>query len=112
MRDGGGSLSSNFKFGAGGAYDPSTNGPFRDNAAMKAEVTRPSDEIVDCVAAIATYIHETYGKFPGTVPSIFVRYYTQAHRLETGFYDKFFRAGSYIDTHRRSVTRWLERVTG
>ncbi|MGR8918570.1 MAG: hypothetical protein ACU85V_03040 [Gammaproteobacteria bacterium] len=101
-----------FKFGAGGAYDPSTNGPFRDNAAMKAAASRPSDAIVDCVAAIATYIHETYGKFPGTVPSIFVRYYTQAHRLETGFYDKFFRAGSYIDTHRRSVTRWLERVTG
>ncbi|MEQ8234533.1 MAG: hypothetical protein RLW61_18975 [Gammaproteobacteria bacterium] len=98
------------KFGPGGAYDAKTAGPFRDNAATKATATRPSKDLIDCVVATAEYIYATYGKFPGTVPSIFVRYYTQAHRLETGFYDKFFGPGSYLDTHRHNVTRWLTKV--
>lgn len=98
------------KFGPGGAYDPNTPGPFKDNATVKAEAERPSEALVDCVKTIARYIHDTYGKFPGTVPSIFIRYYTQAHRLDTGFYDKFFGPGSYLDTHRRSVARWKARV--
>lgn len=94
------------KFGNGGTYDPASGGPFRDNAAMKAQATRPDQQLIDCVVATAEYIHGTYGKFPGTVPSIFIRYYTQAHRLETGFYDRFFGDGSYLDTHRDSVARW------
>lgn len=98
------------KHGKGGTYDPATAGPFKDNARTKAEAERPSDEIIDCVATIAQYIYDTYGKFPGTVPSLFVRYYTQAHRLETGFYDKFFGAGSYLDSHARNVKRWLAKM--
>ncbi len=98
------------KFGPGGTYDPATPGPFADNAGTKSKVTRPAPELVECVATTAQYIHDTYGKFPGTVPSLFVRYYTQAHRLETGFYDRFFRTGSYLDTHKRSVERWLRKL--
>ena len=98
------------KFGPGGAYDPDTPGPFRDDAAIKATAKRPSKELVECVIATAEYIYATYGKFPGTVPSIFVRYYTQAHRLDTGFYDKFFGPGSYLDTHKQNVTRWLAKI--
>jgi len=98
------------KFGPGGAYDPATAGPFRDNAALKATASRPSEELIDCVVATADYIYQTFGKFPGTVPSIFIRYYTQAHRLETGFYDKFFSANSYLDSHKRSVARWLAKI--
>ncbi len=98
------------KFAPGGTYDPATPGPFRDNSGVKATAERPREELVDCVVATAEYIYATYGKFPGTVPSIFVRYYTQAHRLETGFYDKFFAPGSYIDTHKRNVARWLAAI--
>lgn len=99
-----------FKFGAGGTYDPATAGPFRDNADVKATAAPPSDELIDCVATTAQYIHDTFGKFPGTVPSIFVRYYTQAHRLETDYYDRFFKPGSYLETHRRSVERWRRKL--
>jgi hypothetical protein len=98
------------KFGRGGAYDPATPGPFQDNQKIKATTSRPPPEQVDLVVAIAQYIFDTYGKFPGTVPSVFVRYYTQAHRLETGFYDKFFRAGSYLTTHRDNVARWMKKL--
>ena len=100
------------KHGVAGAYTPGTPGPFRDNDAVKATAVKPSAELVDCVVEIADYIYRTYGKFPGTVPTIFVRYYTQAHRLDTGFYDKFFGAGAYLATHRDNVTRWLRRLTG
>jgi hypothetical protein len=34
----------------------------------------------------------------------------QAHRLDTGFYDKFFKPGSYLSTHKRNVERWLKKV--
>ena len=98
------------KFGQGGAYDPATPGPFRDNTALKGTAQRPSEELIDCVVATADYVYRTFGKFPGTVPSVFIRYYTQAHRLETGFYDKFFGPGSYLDTHRASVARWLAKL--
>ena len=100
------------KFGPGGTYDPTSPGPFKDNASIKREASHPSQALVDCVVANAEYIYDTFGKFPGTVPSIFIRYYTQAHRLETGFYDRFFGSGSYLDTHRRSVARWLGRIRG
>lgn len=99
-----------FKHGKGGAYDPSTGGPFADNAATKATAERPSEELVDCVVATAEYIHATYGKFPGTVPSVFVRYYTQAHRLETGFYDRFYTTDSYLPAHARNVARWKRKL--
>jgi len=98
------------KFGRGGAYDPATPGPFADNAAMKKTATRPSDELVDCVVASAQYIYDTFGKFPGTVPSIFIRYYTQAHRLDTGFYDRYFQPGSYLSTHAANVRRWKDKL--
>ena len=98
------------KFGPGGTYDPAKPGPYADSAAVKATAERPSPELMDCVVTIAQYIHDTFGKFPGTVPSIFVRYYTQAHRLETGFYDRFYGQDSYLDSHRRSNARWLNKI--
>lgn len=98
------------KFGKGGAYDTSSPGPFKDNQQVKGTASMPTEEVIDAVVATAEYIYDTFGKFPGTVPSIFVRYYTQAHRLETGFYDKYFKEGNYLDTHKRNVSRWLEKI--
>jgi hypothetical protein len=101
-----------FKYGPGGTYDPRTPGPFRDTAAVKSEAARPSTELIECVAAVAEHIHSTYGKFPGTVPSIFVRFYAQAQRLENEFYDRFFPDGSYLETHARNIARWSEPSGG
>ncbi len=97
------------KFGKGGAYDPQSPGPFLDNAKIKAEAQPPEPELVEAVVKIAEYIHATFGKFPGTVPTIYMRFYTQAHRLETAFYDEFLR-DPYLATHARSVARWLKKT--
>ena len=96
------------KFGADGSYVDGKAGPFNSPDA-KDSAMRPSDHERLAVIAIAEYILQKYGKFPGTVPSIFVRYYTQAHRLDTHFYDKFFKR-NYLNTHLENVERW-ERET-
>lgn len=97
------------KFGKGGTYDPAAPGPFLDNAKIKAAAQPPAPELVEAVVKTAEYIHATYGKFPGTVPTIYMRFYAQAHRLETAFYDKFLR-DPYLATHARNVARWLKKI--
>lgn len=94
------------KFGPGGAYEPSTGGPFRSNAAVMGEAHRPAPALVECVSEVASYVWARYGKFPGTVPTLFVRAYTQAHHLDVEFYDRHFGAGSVLETHRRHMERW------
>ena len=96
------------KFAKGGTYDPQSPGPFLDNAKIKGGAVPPEPELVEAVVKIAEYIYATYGKFPGTVPTIYMRFYTQAHRLETTFYDKFVR-DPYLATHARNVARWLKK---
>jgi hypothetical protein len=75
------------KFGPGGAYDPATGGPYRDNARVKAAAEPPAEALVAAVTEVAEYVWRSYGKFPGTVPTLFVRAYTQAHHLDPEFYD-------------------------
>jgi hypothetical protein len=41
------------------------------------------------VAVQARYVLDTFGKFPGTVLSIFVMTYLQAHHLDLEFYEWF-----------------------
>ena len=43
----------------------------------------------------ADYILERFGKFPGTVPTILIFVYLQAHHLDLGFYDRHFKPGAY-----------------
>ena len=48
---------------------------------------------------------DTFGKFPGTVPSIFLITYLQAHHLDLDFYDKFYKPGAYLPTHTAHMDR-------
>ena len=47
-----------------------------------------------------------FGKFPGTVPTVFLLNYVQAHHLDLGFYDRFFKPGAYLRTHAEHMDRW------
>ena len=94
------------KFGEGGTYDPDREGPFVDNQGVKESVVRHSEEFVECLGEITQYIYDTYGKFPGTVPTIMVGLYVQAQHIDTEFYDARFREGSYLETHRQHLARW------
>ena len=92
------------KFGNNGTFR-NKNHPYKEETFTN-NANIPSEEKIKCVKEIAEYIYRKFGKFPGTVPSIFIRYYVQAHRLETDYYDKFFKPGSYIETHKANVQRW------
>jgi hypothetical protein len=46
------------------------------------------------------------GKFPGTVPSMFLIMHLQAQHLDLDFYDKFYQPGAYLKTHSSHRTDW------
>jgi hypothetical protein len=65
-----------------------------------------SDEGVQCVKDICTYIHETYGKFPAFNDTMHLLYFIQAHHLDLDFYDKYFKRGAYLATHENHFELW------
>lgn len=92
------------KFGSGGTYDPFASGPYRTDVTGTAE--RHPEEIVEVVGETAQYIYDTYGRFPATVPTIFMYPLVQAHHLDTDYYDTQFGQGSYLETHASHVEQW------
>jgi hypothetical protein len=52
------------------------------------------------------YVYDNFGKFPGTVPSIYTHMCLQAHHLDLEFYDFHFKPGAYLETHKRHMERW------
>ncbi|MEJ2422642.1 MAG: hypothetical protein P8018_13240 [Acidobacteriota bacterium] len=98
------------KFGLGGPFHRDTPGPWRDSAKVRAAAEVHSREFRECVALQAQYVFDTFGKFPGTVPSIFVMQYLQAHHLDLEFYDSFYKPGAYMKTHARHMNRWHDKT--
>lgn len=94
------------KFGEGGPFNPNTPGPYRENARVRGAGKVHSEEFKACVALMAQYVFDRFGKFPGTVPSIFILTYLQAHHLDLEFYDKHYNAGAYLETHARHHELW------
>jgi len=94
------------KFGDGGPYNPETDGPYIDTAKVRGAGEVYSQEFKDCVATMAQYVYDTFGKFPATVPSIGVTLYLQTHHLDTDFHDEHFTEGSYLETHAEHMNRW------
>ncbi len=98
------------KFGPGGPFHPETPGPWKDSVKVRSAAQVHSEEFRECVGLQAQYILDTFGKFPGTVPSIFLITYLQAHHLDLEFYDKFYKPGAYLKTHAKHMTRWHSRA--
>lgn len=94
------------KFGNGGPFNPETPGPYRDTARVRGAGEPFSEDFTDCVVTMAQYVFDTFGKFPGTVPSMLILTYLQAHHLDLEFYDKFYQPGAYLETHARHMEMW------
>ena len=94
------------KFGPQGAYDPETPGPWKKSAEVKRSVSPYSDEMVDCLGEIAQYVYAKHGKFPGTVRTIVLPGYVQAHHIDTEFYDTHYQPGAYLESHAKHWERW------
>jgi len=94
------------KFGPGGPFHPDTPGPWKDSRKVRGSAQLHDERFKTCVATQAQYVFDTFGKFPGTVPSIFVLPYLQAFHLDLDFYDTFYEPGAYLPTHARHLERW------
>lgn len=94
------------KFGPGGPFHPATPGPWKDSAKVRSAAQAHSEEFRECVALQAQYIFDIFGRFPGTVPSIFVLTCLQAHHLDLEYYDHFYQPGAILRTHRAHMQRW------
>jgi hypothetical protein len=94
------------KFGPGGPFNSQTPGAWSDSPGVRASAQVHDEQFKACVALQAQYVCDTFGKFPGTVPSVFIMNYVQAHHLDLEFYDRFFKPGAYLRTHAEHMARW------
>jgi hypothetical protein len=94
------------KFGSGGPFHPETPGPWKESDKVRSSAEVHSDAFKECVGLMAQYVYDRFGKFPGTVPSIFALTYLQAHHLDLEFYDRHFAPGAYLETHAHHMARW------
>jgi hypothetical protein len=94
------------KFGQGGPFHPDTPGPWRDSRTVRSAAAPHDERFKRCVTLQCEYTLETWGKFPGTVPSVWVMNFLQAQHLDLDFYDHHFRAGAYLETHRDHMRVW------
>lgn len=94
------------KFGPGGPFHPDTPGPWKDSRKVRGAALVHDGRFKECVTLQAQYVLDAYGKFPGTVPSVFLITYLQAHHLDLEFYDTFYEPGSYLRTHADHMAKW------
>jgi hypothetical protein len=94
------------KFGPGGPFHPNTPGAWSDSPGFRGSAQIHDDDFRACVALQAQYVFDTFAKFPGTVPTVFILNYVQAHHLDLDFYDRFFKPGAYLRTHADHMHRW------
>lgn len=94
------------KFGPGGVFHPDTPGAWRESDVVRGSAAPWTEEMKECIALIAQYEYDTFGKFPGTVPTLYIMMYLQAQHLDLDFYDRFFKPGAYLPTHREHMSVW------
>jgi hypothetical protein len=94
------------KYGAGGPLNAGTDGPYKDNATVRGGAAEIDAEAIEITTLMAEYVFSTFGRFPATVPPVFIKTYLQAHRLDTGFYDTHFSEGGYLRTHAEHDRNW------
>lgn len=94
------------KFGSGGPFHRDTPGPWNDSQKVRSSAQVHDERFRQCVALQAQYLYDTFGKFPGTVPSMFLIMYLQAHHIDLEFYDTFYKPGAYLKTHQEHFAKW------
>jgi hypothetical protein len=94
------------KFGPGGPFHAATRGPWKDAARVRASAQVHDERFRALIALQAQYVYDRFGKWPGTVPSVFVLMYLQTHHLDLDYYDHHFDPGAYLRTHAEHQRRW------
>jgi hypothetical protein len=93
------------RYGPGGPFHPDTPGAWADARKVRSSAL-PADGIQELVTVEASYVYDTFGKLPGTVPTVHVVMYLQAQHIDTDFYDELFAPHAYLPTHAAHHARW------
>ncbi|SKU09245.1 Uncharacterised protein [Mycobacteroides abscessus subsp. abscessus] len=93
------------KYGPGGPFHPDTPGAWADSRKVRSSAL-PAEAVQEIVTVQASYIYDTFGKIPGTVPTVHALMYLQAQNIDLGFYDTHFGPGAYLPTHAEHARRW------
>ena len=84
-----------FAQGTGTFRDGGAATAWQDGAAVQAGIPGYSDQAIAATIAYCEYVYNRYGRFPaGSGPFRSVLAY-QAHHLDLGFYDTFYKPGAY-----------------
>lgn len=94
------------KFGPGGPFHADTPGPWADSAGVRSQAAPHSQQFKDLLTLQATYIDDTFGKFPGTVPTVWIMNYLQAQHIDLEYYDTVLTSTAYLSTHRDHHSLW------
>nr|WP_200902495.1 hypothetical protein [Protofrankia coriariae] len=73
---------------------------------MRSAAAPHDQRFLDLLTVEASYIDDTFGKLPGTVPTVHILNYLQAQHLDTDFYDRHFTPGAYLPTHAHHQDTW------
>lgn len=77
--------------GTGTLRDGGSASGWRDGSSVQAGIPRYSDRTIAAAIAYCDYIYGRYGRFPAISGPFRTILAYQAHRLDPGFYDRFYR---------------------
>ena len=97
------------KFGARGIFRSGIAGGWSDPKPIASAALPLSERAIDAVIAYATYVYETYGRFPAYPAPFRTSVGFQAAHLDLGFYEKFYRPEALGEAHRRHAEAWHTR---
>lgn len=93
------------KFGRGGAYNTSM-GMYRNGGAVRSRVQRYDEATIRYFVSVVERLLETYGRVPGTLPTVHTSVYLQAQHVDVDYYDQFHDQNALLDTHRDHMSTW------
>jgi hypothetical protein len=73
---------------------------WRDSPTVQSAIPRSSDRAIAATIACCDYVYRRYGRFPASSGPFRTVLAYQAHHLDTGFYDSFYKADALSDTQR------------
>lgn len=94
------------KFGRDGVFGPTRPTPYAHEAEVKRALSSPDPDKVAYFIDLVAEIYDRYGRFPTEVAPVGVSIYTQAQHIDTAFYDRFYKPGAYLETHRTHDALW------
>jgi hypothetical protein len=96
------------KWGQAGIFNPANanNAPYKRPGQMEREIPKTDPAIVQCTKDILNAVWKKWGRFPAFVDPVVMTVMFQAHHLECGFYDQYYKDGSYTERHKRHMEKW------